>query len=115
MNGCAIGTNMNPGVNSASLEGPAVQPYVLSERLGLQGPITLSGLGPYVHKLSVIGSVVGALFVAFNFAFIANVIWAITNPLLVFYNYKIGEKHQADMFAVFALIAIYGVLRGAVL
>ena len=57
-------------------------------------------------------SVCGAIAVAFNRAYIANVVWLISNPLLIYHNYTLGEFEQAAMFTVFALIAIFGTIRG---
>lgn len=45
----------------------------------------------------------------------ANLIWAAVNPALCWHNFKIGQKEQALLFAVFALLAwsgIYNLSRG---
>lgn len=54
-------------------------------------------------------AIIGALAVAKNKALFANVVWSISNPLLVGYNYLNGEQEQAIMFGVFTLVAWYGV------
>jgi len=54
-------------------------------------------------------AIFGALAVARNKALFANVVWSISNPLLVGYNYYNGMVEQSIMFAVFALVAWYGV------
>ena len=54
-------------------------------------------------------AIIGALAVARNKALFANAIWSISNPLLVGYNYYNGMVEQSIMFAVFTLLAWYGV------
>ena len=59
-------------------------------------------------------SLIGATFVAAGYALPANVVWCISNPLLIWHNYKAGDLHQARMFAAFAVLAILGVIREVV-
>ena len=54
-------------------------------------------------------AVIGAFAVAKGKAFIANVLWLISNPLMGLYNYQKGEIELAGMFIIYTLIALYGV------
>lgn len=54
-------------------------------------------------------AIIGALCVAKNKALAANAVWSISNPALVVYNHSIGQVEQAVMFAMFSLVAWYGV------
>lgn len=54
-------------------------------------------------------AIIGAIAVARNKALLANIIWSISNPLLVVYNFSTGEIEQSVMFAVFTVVAWYGV------
>jgi hypothetical protein len=56
-------------------------------------------------------SILGATFVSLGLSFPANLIWAISNPCLVWHNYRAGQKEQAFMFSIFACLAIFGVVR----
>lgn len=56
-------------------------------------------------------SIMGATAVAFGYPTIANVLWAIANPILVWHNYKRGEIEQARMFCIFTVLAFVGVGR----
>ena len=54
-------------------------------------------------------AIIGALAVAQNKALFANTVWSISNPLLMGYNFINGEYEQIIMFAIFAIVAWYGV------
>lgn len=54
-------------------------------------------------------AVCGAITVALGKPLVANVLWLFSNPSMAIYNYKIGEFEMAGMFAVYSIIAIYGV------
>jgi hypothetical protein len=41
----------------------------------------------------------------------ANAVWCISNPALIWHNWKAGDIHQARMFGVFFLLAVVGILR----
>lgn len=56
-------------------------------------------------------SVIGALSVALQRAGPANLLWSISNPVLVWHNLRIGELSQAAMFSVFAVMAVYGAVQ----
>jgi hypothetical protein len=62
----------------------------------------------YILTITVI-AVIGAFAVAKGKAFIANLLWLISNPLMAHYNYQLGEMELAGMFTVYFLIALYGV------
>ncbi len=54
-------------------------------------------------------AIFGVLYVASNRALAANILWGITNPMLVFFNASNGQIEQAIMFSAFTIIAYYGV------
>lgn len=54
-------------------------------------------------------ALVGAIFVSFGYPLIANIIWSITNPYLMWYNRKINQPEQAKMFFIYFLITLFGV------
>ena len=63
---------------------------------------------PYVN-------IIGAVFVSLNEPVLANCVWAITNPLLTYSNYKAGSFEQARMFGIFFVIALLGLVRELVI
>lgn len=62
-------------------------------------------------SLITLFSVIGALSVALQHAGPANLLWSISNPVLVWHNFRIGELSQAAMFSVFAVMAVYGAVQ----
>lgn len=64
--------------------------------------IMLSKIGTYL-------GIVGALLVALGKPLEANMIWVISNPVLIHHNRKIKEFNQSKMFVVFTLISVFGV------
>lgn len=58
-------------------------------------------------------SIIGAISVALGFSTPANILWAVSNPILMIHNHRNGELAQARMFAVFGGIALVGVVRVA--
>jgi len=56
-------------------------------------------------------AIIGAIFVAFNNPLYANIVWSVSNPMLVYYNYKINQFPQLRMFSVFTFISIFGVFN----
>lgn len=55
--------------------------------------------------------IIGAVFVSFGHVTPANLIWSISNLCLLYHNYRIGQKAQAKMFLIYALLGINGVFR----
>ncbi len=56
-------------------------------------------------------SISGAILASYGLPFYANVLWMISNPYMTWYNHSIGQKAQTKLFAVFTVIAFYGVLN----
>lgn len=54
-------------------------------------------------------AILGAIMVALDQSFLANIIFMITNPLLAWHNYTIKEMEQAQLYALFFVIAVFGV------
>lgn len=65
--------------------------------------ITMVRIGTFV-------GLVGAAYVSSGDSLMANIIWAMSNPVLVVYNFKKKEYEQAFMFTVFFILAVRGVL-----
>lgn len=55
--------------------------------------------------------IIGAIFVAFGEPLTANIIWLVSNPLLLYHNHKIGQSSQSRMFFVFTAISLFGVVN----
>lgn len=64
-----------------------------------------------IIEIATILSIIGAGSVALGKSDAANSIWAVSNPLLFFYNIGINEKTQALLFLVFTGLAWMGCLR----
>lgn len=60
-------------------------------------------------KIGTFLSVVGAFLVALGKPLEANIIWVLSNPILICHNYRIGQLAQSRMFFVFTLISLFGV------
>ena len=69
--------------------------------------------GGWIIKLKLLTAfnISGAIAVSMGSPLLANCIWSVTNPFLVWHNYKHNHTEQAVMFGVFALIAIAGVVN----
>ena len=62
----------------------------------------------FILILSTI-AVIGAFAVALGRPLAANILWILSNPAMAVYNYNINEFELAGMFAVYSMIAVYGV------
>jgi len=62
--------------------------------------------------LITISSMYAAIKVAQGQTLAPSLIWSITNPILSYHNFSIGETEQALLFMGFSLIAFYGVYNG---
>jgi len=56
-------------------------------------------------------AIIGAFYLAKGKALEANIIFAITNPLLAWENFQAGELEQGILFLVFTGLAIYGIIN----
>jgi hypothetical protein len=63
-----------------------------------------------VALLAIIGTAANILEHSWGFA-----IWIITNSFFMVYNFKIREKPQSFIFAVYFCLAIWGLLRWGML
>lgn len=54
-------------------------------------------------------SIMGSILTAMGFAFLACVVWSISNPYIAYYNYKKGEMAQYRLFLVFTIVSAIGV------
>lgn len=63
-------------------------------------------------KMSDVASylgIVGAIMVSLNYPLIANIIWGITNPVLIYHMHKLEQYPQRNMFIVFTVVAWFGI------
>jgi len=54
-------------------------------------------------------AIIGAILVSFGYPLVANIIWTPTNIYLTWYNYTNKQLALAKMFAVYTIIALFGV------
>lgn len=66
-----------------------------------------------MNKIQILtgASIFGAFLVSLGISTGANLVWSISNPLLVLHNLKAGQTDQARMFGVFSILAFLGVGR----
>lgn len=62
----------------------------------------------YILTITII-AVIGAIAVAKGKPLIANSLWIISNPLMAYYNYELGEIELTGMFIIYFVISLYGV------
>lgn len=62
-------------------------------------------------KICVLCSIVGSIGVTLGNTFVANLIWSISNPIMVIHNHNCKQKEQAILFSIFTLLAWVGLLR----
>ncbi len=60
-------------------------------------------------KIVTFLGVVGASLVALGMPLQANIVWVMSNPILIYHNYRIGQLAQSRMFFVFTLISLFGI------
>ncbi len=54
-------------------------------------------------------AILGTLYAASNRVLAANILWSISNPMLILHNILNDQPEQAAMFVVFSVIALYGI------
>lgn len=54
-------------------------------------------------------AIIGAIFVSQNKPLMANFIWAITNIAFIYHNISINQYEMAFLFAIYEIIAVYGI------
>lgn len=57
-------------------------------------------------------SMFGGIWISFGNILIGNLIWCVTNPILIYHNRQIKQVQQARMFSWFFIIALIGVING---
>ena len=67
------------------------------------------------QKLGVVGGVLGAALVACGYTLEPNMIWCVSNTVLLSYFIEIKEKELAAQMVIYTLIAIYGVITLGIL
>ncbi len=56
-------------------------------------------------------AILGGILTAMGFAFWACVVWSISNPYMVYHNYKIGQMAQFRLFLVMTIVSLLGVIN----
>lgn len=59
----------------------------------------------------IIPGVAGAFLCALDHPFFANCIWSVSNLLMAWHSYSMGDLTSATSFMIFQLFALYGVIR----
>lgn len=54
-------------------------------------------------------AIVGALLVSLGEPFWANVLWGFSNPYILYTSYKNKDKVLIEVYAIFTIIAFYGI------
>ena len=67
------------------------------------------------QKIGLVGGVCGAALVATGHTIEPNMIWIISNTILLSYFIEIKEKELAIQMTIYTLIAIYGVITLGIL
>jgi hypothetical protein len=60
--------------------------------------------------LGIIGGISGCISVSLGDSLLANMIWMVTNPFMVWHNISVNEKGQASLWIIYVLIATFGVI-----
>lgn len=64
-----------------------------------------------IEKIGTSLGIVGAVLVALGKPLSANLVWVVSNPLLIYHNFKIGQLSQSRMFVVFTIISVLGIIN----
>jgi len=56
-------------------------------------------------------AILGAIVVSLGYPFIANVLWMISNPYMLWHNRKINQPEQAKMFLTYTLVSLFGIIN----
>ena len=56
-------------------------------------------------------AILGGILTSMGFAFWACVVWSISNPYILYYNYKKGEMAQYRLFLVMTIVSLLGVIN----
>lgn len=73
---------------------------------GLHKNMTRTKLLEYIPPIL---GMAGAISLALKLSVHAQIIWAISNPSLIIYNYYKRDYKQAAMFAVYEAVTLYGI------
>jgi len=67
------------------------------------------------QKIGLIGGVCGAALVACGYTLQPNMIWIISNTVLLSYFIEIKERELAIQMTIYTLLALYGVITLGIL
>lgn len=59
----------------------------------------------------IIPGIIGAFLCALDHPFFANSIWTVSNLIMAWHSYLLGDITSATSFMIFQLFAMYGVIR----
>ena len=64
-----------------------------------------------IITIATLLGIIGCIFVSYNKPIIANLVWIVGNPLMLYHNLKVGEVEQARMWVVYIFIATIGIYK----
>jgi len=64
-----------------------------------------------ILSLGIVGSLIGCAYVSLGEPLIASIIWVMSNPLMLYYNFRIKEYAQSSLWLIYILLAIAGVFN----
>lgn len=66
---------------------------------------------PSVGDLAAGAGMAGSLFVGLDMPFVANLLWAAANPVMILHHRRTGDYNFMHMFLFYELCAVFGVVR----
>ena len=54
-------------------------------------------------------AIAGAIYVAYDYALIANCLWSVSNMAFIIHNISIREREMVLLFSVYEVICIFGI------
>lgn len=64
-----------------------------------------------IITIATLLGIIGCIFVSYNKPIIANLVWIVGNPLMLYHNIEVGETEQARMWVVYIFIAAIGIYK----
>jgi hypothetical protein len=64
-----------------------------------------------IINIATLLGVIGCIYVSYNKPLIANLVWIVGNPMMLYHNLQVGETEQARMWVVYIFIAAIGIYK----
>lgn len=64
-----------------------------------------------IINIATLLGIIGCIFVSYNKPIIANLVWIVGNPMMLYHNLQVGEVEQARMWVVYIVIAAIGIYK----